>query len=252
MNPNNDSTTRTDLERNVNGVPKACGDQADSRNGSAAFTVSTDSQRNHPRCAIPLHTYDELVPFVQGFVEEEFNLVVLLGRPGIEESQLIKAHLKGDDVLFIEGHATGFGCHCASFKKRNKPILLDDFSAWQSDRTFIRWFKPIANTDGTKTVCWETDAAGRRRDNIDRSFETTSKLWLNANDWRSVNANVTAIEDRGIVLFFDPSAEEVHRRVLAARWFDAHEICEFIGAHLHLIPAHSMRYYIRLLARIRG
>jgi hypothetical protein len=61
------------------------------------------------------------------------------------------------------------------------------------------------------------------------------------NDWKTLNADVTALEDRGHVLVFEPMALEVHRH--AASWFWDAEIFDFVANHLHLIAQHSLRTY---------
>lgn len=49
------------------------------------------------------------------------------------------------------------------------------------------------------------------------------------------------VEDRTIILWFNPPVEEVHRKT--AEWFDEPEIYHFIGSYLPHIPQLSMRYY---------
>jgi hypothetical protein len=63
-----------------------------------------------------------------------------------------------------------------------------------------------------------------------------------ANEWKTLNRNVAALEDRGHVLFFQPSPLEVHRRT--ATWFWDQEIFDFVGARLHWIEEASMRHYV--------
>jgi hypothetical protein len=48
-------------------------------------------------------------------------------------------------------------------------------------------------------------------------FTTTSRVALVGNDWKTLDADVAALEDRGHVLLFEPTALEVHRQ--AASWF---------------------------------
>src|SRR5262249_15119734 len=74
-----------------------------------------------------------------------------------------------------------------------------------------------------------------------QQFTTTSRLALIGNDWKTLNADVAALEDRGHVLFFEPTAMEVHRQ--AAGWFWDQEIFDFVVARLHLIGQHSLRTY---------
>jgi hypothetical protein len=45
---------------------------------------------------------------------------------------------------------------------------------------------------------------------------------------------VAALQDRGHVLMFEPSAEEVHRKVGA--WFDDAEIYEWFAKNLSMDP----------------
>jgi hypothetical protein len=61
------------------------------------------------------------------------------------------------------------------------------------------------------------------------------------NDWKTLNADVAALEDRGHVLVFEPTALEVHRH--AASWFWDVQIFDFVADHLHLIAQHSLRTY---------
>jgi hypothetical protein len=73
------------------------------------------------------------------------------------------------------------------------------------------------------------------------SFTTTSRVALVGNDWKTLNADVAALEDRGHVVFFKPTALEVHRQ--AATWFWDQETFDFVATHLHLIAQHSLRTY---------
>jgi hypothetical protein len=76
---------------------------------------------------------------------------------------------------------------------------------------------------------------------VPSSFATTSSVILIANEWRSLNPNVRALEDRAIILHFDPPNEEVHRQV--GQWFDDPEVYGFLGQFISAIPAVSMRHY---------
>jgi hypothetical protein len=64
---------------------------------------------------------------------------------------------------------------------------------------------------------------------------------LIGNDWKTLNHDVAALEDRGHLLLFEPSPLEVHRQ--AARWFWDQEIFDFVADQLHLMAQHSLRTY---------
>jgi hypothetical protein len=64
---------------------------------------------------------------------------------------------------------------------------------------------------------------------------------LIANEWRSLNANARALEDRAIILQFDPPNDEVHQNAKA--WFDDDEVYNFIDRWVGEVPALSLRHY---------
>ncbi len=64
-----------------------------------------------------------------------------------------------------------------------------------------------------------------------------------ANDWKTLNRNVAALQDRGHVVSFEPNAAEVHAR--AGTWFDDQEIYGWFAAHLHRVRQPSLRHYTR-------
>ena len=64
-----------------------------------------------------------------------------------------------------------------------------------------------------------------------------------SNDWQTLNKNVAALQDRGHVLVFQPSAAEVHEQ--AGKWFDDQEIYDWFAANLHRVREPSLRHYVR-------
>jgi hypothetical protein len=85
--------------------------------------------------------------------------------------------------------------------------------------------------------------AREERRRVPREFTTTSRVIIISNDWKTLNMNVAALQDRGHVLMFEPSAAEVHHK--AGTWFDDREIYEWFGADLHRVCEPSMRQYVR-------
>ena len=96
-----------------------------------------------------------------------------------------------------------------------------------------------------KTVEWHSASKSLKREGIPQKFTLRSKVIIISNDWRSLNRNVVALQDRGFVLLFEPTAEEVHRE--AGRWFKQAQpaVYEWFSEHLNLIMQPSLRHYIR-------
>jgi hypothetical protein len=193
------------------------------------------------QCTV-LRRYDELEEYVRAFAEGHLNLVLLFGCPGTAKSRTVR-DIIGKNALWIEGNGSAFGIYQAAFQHRNQPIVLDDIDGLYRDERGVRLLKTLCQTEAVKRLNWQTNAPILDQKGIPRQFETTSRVLLIANTWKSLNDNVVALEDRGHVLQFEPSALEIHRRVF--EWFWSQDVFDFVGDHLHLLQSHSMRVYLR-------
>jgi len=193
-----------------------------------------------PPHAIHLATYAELDAYVRAFAAGHLHLLLLFGPPGVGKSRCVRQAL-GRRVCWISGQATPLGIYLQAYEHRNQPLVLDDVDGLYADRCGIRLLKALCQTERTKTVGWHTAAAALDRHGVPRQFTTTSRVALVGNDWKTLNADVAALEDRGHALLFAPTALEVHRQ--AAQWFWDAEVFDFVADHLHLIAQHSLRTY---------
>jgi hypothetical protein len=181
-----------------------------------------------------------LEEYVRAFAAGHLNLLMIFGPPGVGKSRSVR-HALGSKVCWIGGQATSFGIYLQAYEHRHETIVLDDVDCLYADRLGIRLLKALAQTERTKTVCWQTAAPTLKTCGIPRQFTTTSRVALVGNDWKTLNADVAALEDRGHLLVFEPAPVEVHRQ--AARWFWDQEIFDFVAGHLHLMAQHSLRTY---------
>ena len=134
-----------------------------------------------------------------------------------------------------------FGVGFLLYRRRDRPVVIDDVDGLYADRAAVRLLKCPCLTEPRKRLGWHSAAAAGGRQAIPASFETTSRVAILANELRTLNVNVSAVLDRGHVLVFDPCAREVHLRT--AGWFWDQEVCDFIGRSLHLANPLSMRDY---------
>jgi len=207
-----------------------------------------------PSDAILVTTYEDLERYLLKFAEGELDLVLLLGRHGTGKTEGVKQALglagaEGDEgdlggnshgALYVEGHAQPYGLYQKLWEYRNCPVVIDDLDRLYAKPDCVRLLKPLCNTTPVKRVTWFTNTTHQSPD-VPASFTTTSNVILIANEWHTLNANVRALEDRAIIICFDPSNVEVHDKV--AGWFDDQEVFDFIGRYLAYVPAISMRYY---------
>ncbi len=193
-----------------------------------------------PQGAIVLRTYRELDQFVEAFAEGLLNLLLIIGRPGVQKSQAVKAAV-GRRACWIEGSATAFGLYAQLYRHRDRPVVIDDVDGLFADRAAVRLLKCLCQTEPRKRLGWYSAATAGDDQGIPSSFETTSRVAILANELRALNVNVSAMLDRGHVVLFNPSAREVHLRT--AGWFWDQEVFDFIGRSLHLADPLSMRDY---------
>jgi hypothetical protein len=193
-----------------------------------------------PPHALRLSSYGELEAYVRAFAAGHLHLLLLFGPPGVGKSRTVRQALD-PQIGWISGQATPLGIYLQAFAYRHQPLVLDDIDGLYADRSGIRLLKALCQTEPVKTLGWHTLTPILELHDVPTQFSTTSRLALIGNDWKTLNADVAALEDRGHVLFFEPTALEVHRQ--AAGWFWDQEIFDFVAGQLHLIVQHSLRTY---------
>ena len=195
-----------------------------------------------PPHAIRLVSYAELEAYVHAFAAGHLHLLMLFGPPGVGKSRRVRQALNRG-VGWICGQATPLGIYLEAYQNRHQPLVLDDVDGLYADRSGIRLLKALCQSEPTKILSWHSTTPVLKRLEVPSRFTTTSRVALIGNDWKTLNADVAALEDRGHVLVFEPTALEVHRQ--AANWFWDQVIFNFIAAQLHLIALHSLRIYIQ-------
>jgi hypothetical protein len=194
-----------------------------------------------PDFAVSLHAYQQVKEYARAFADGHLNLLMVLGEPGLGKSRAIR-EVVGERACWIDGTASPFGIYMEAYIHRDRPFVLDDVDGLNTSKNGVRLLKSLCQTEPLKTVCWHTDAATLDRRGIPRQFTTASRVAVIANQWKTLNADVLALEDRGHVISFEPLAAEVHRQ--AATWFWDQEIFDFVAAHLHLMDRPSLRTYV--------
>jgi hypothetical protein len=209
--------------------------------GPAQGASDMTKSKSLPDYVVRLRTYGQLEEYAQAFADGFLNLLVTLGEPGLGKSRCLRK-VVGERACWIDGTASPFGIYMEAYIHRDESIVLDDVDGLYGNKNGVRLLKSMCQTELLKTICWHTDAATLDRRGIPRQFTTASRVAIIANQWKTLNADVAALEDRGHVISFEPSAVEVHRQ--AATWFWDQEVFDFVAAHLHLMDRPSLRSYV--------
>jgi hypothetical protein len=203
-----------------------------------------------PREVIRLTAYEHLDLYLSKFARGELGLVLLLGRHGTGKSETVRRVLsspvhtgkRDGRLLYVEGHMQPFGLYRQLWEFRDQLVVLDDLDRLYADQDCVRLLKPLCNTVRHKHLSWLTNVTANDR-SLPSSFTTSSSVILICNEWKSLNPNVRALEDRAIILHFCPDNAAVHRKV--QEWFEDREVYDFLGKLLPLIPEISMRHYCK-------
>ena len=203
-------------------------------------------RKSKPTDAITVSTYARLEKFTRAFASGKLNLLFVIGRAGTGKSQAMRS-LVGAEVCWIESNASPFGIYEKLYQHQNQLVVIDDVDSLYSDRSAVRLLKCLCQTDPVKNIAWHTAAAGGAGGGLPREFQTTSRVCIIANDWKDLDANTAAVQDRGHLIFFEPTPLEVHLQV--ANWFWDQAVFDWFGEHLHLIAEPSMRSYVKAYER---
>ena len=195
-----------------------------------------------PKHALRVTDYCGLRDYARGFALKKLSFLLVLGPPGVGKSSCLREAMQGA-AHWIEGNATPFGVYQAAWEHCDEPLVLDDVDAFHRDQKGLRLLKSLCQTEFKKTVSWNSDSRSLDQRGLPRSFTTASPVAIIANDWKSSNPDVAALEDRAHVVVFEPAPLAVHLE--AAEWFWDQEVFDHVGQHLHLVEQHSLRVYRR-------
>ena len=199
-------------------------------------------RRKNSHKILHVTTCERLDQYLQAFAKGHFHLLILIGSGGLAKSRCVRAALGGKGC-WIEGNATPFGMYVKLYRHRDEFVVIDDVDGLYAERSGVRLLKCLCQTEEEKTVAWHSDARSLERQGVPREFTTRSRVVIISNDWKTLNKNVAALQDRGHVLFFQPTAAEVHRQ--AGEWFDDPEIYDWFAGNLHRVRQPSLRHYVR-------
>jgi hypothetical protein len=191
---------------------------------------------------IAVTTYAELERYATAFAAGHLNLLLVTGIPGVGKSRTVIGAVVGDRCL-ITGAATAFGMYAELFHHCNEPVVIDDVDSLYRDQSAVRLLKALCQSELAKTLMWNSATTTSPSSALPSKFETVSRVAIIANDWRQLNDDILALEDRGHVIQFAPSPLEVHTK--AAEWFWDQEVFDFFAENLHFLAQPSFRHYVK-------
>lgn len=195
-----------------------------------------------------LNTYEKLRSFCGHFSEGAWTCLIVIGSPGLGKSRTMAEALpkierpEDEGARWIGSHVSSFQLYRELHAHQDRTFVLDDVDHLCRDPGMVKLLKCLCNTEKSRRVYWATSNRDLEREGIPREFETRSKVALIINEWETLNENVGALEDRGMVVRFAPSSAEVHRQV--GTWFDDKRVYNYVSDRLDRIYQPSQRLYV--------
>ena len=194
-----------------------------------------------------IRTYPELHQAVRAWTRGHYNLLVVIGRPeGQGKSREVRDAVDESDepTIWLQGTVSAFRLYQLIYENSHKSrLVIDDVDSFYRNRDLVRMLKCLCETEKTKTMAWHTGAKQFDSGDLPREYTVRMTTCIIGNDFRALDKNVGALEDRGRVFRFEPSPAEVYRQ--ARTWFRDREILRFVEDRLHLLSGLSLRDFRR-------
>ena len=205
------------------------------------------SQRRLPHHCLIVRTYDEFRGLVEAFASGAYELLVIVGGPGLGKSEIVKRIMQGTLGALgwglIKGKHSPLDLYERTWRFRTVPLAFDDLDDLLQKKENVMLLKCLCETQPVKRIAWSSRYAAFANGELPKSFESISRVCLIANDWNALDRNIAAVFDRGLVVLFQPTALEVHREIARGGWFDDDEVFRFVGQNLFLVTESSFRFY---------
>lgn len=187
-------------------------------------------------------TYEQLNHWLGSFDDSRTQVLFLVGPKGTGKTRIVRQLYS--DYRWITGQATAYSLYLDLQNNRNRNFVLDDPDGLYKNKDCIRILKQWCQTEPTKKITWMNATTMKDGSLLKPEIEVTSRVIIISNDWRRLNDNVGALEDRGRILEFAPSKREIHS--YAQTFFTDAEILSFVNIRLteHRVKDLSLRDYL--------
>lgn len=204
-----------------------------------------------PSEAEVVRTFAEYATLVGAFYDARYNLLIIVGRPGLSKSYTFEVRLDPRRAHLLRGYGTPFKVYCQLWEHRHKLIILDDAEVLWKNTIGRVLLRALSEHKARKLVQWESASKELEKLCIPSSFHTASRCAFVCNRFVFGEAEeYEAILDRAHLVYFDPTPVEIHKDV--GQWFWCQEIYDWIGGRLDLVKGLSARTYLRAWERMRA
>jgi hypothetical protein len=195
-----------------------------------------------------IRTFEEYRTLVDAFFAGHYNLLIVVGRPGLSKSYIFEERMDPSRAIVLPCYNTPFKVYQMLWEHLHKRVILDDAEMLWKNKLGRVLLRCLAEHKAKKFLQWASAARQLQDLGIPTSFHTMSKCAFICNKFVFGEAEeYAAIIDRGHLVHFDPPPLEIHNE--AAKWFWDQGIYNYIGDRLDLVKDLSARTYTKAYER---
>lgn len=194
-------------------------------------------------------TYARLEKYVDMFESGELDLLVITGRPGVGKTYTIRETIKQTGGWYVNVHLTPLEAYNQMYRYKGKPIVVDDVDALTRNKKMVSLLKQAGDSYSKKKLSW-TSTSDKLEAPLE--FETESNLCIIANELETRGLNEEALEDRGFIVDFWPTKQElVDRMYLVMENYEGlsvekkQEVLDFLLSHMRLSTDANLRTLVK-------
>lgn len=168
-----------------------------------------------------VQTYDEFEDLVDMWVNGGTDFLLLRGRSGTGKTYAAREVVEDHGVLYVNTYTTPLALYKLLYEYRDAPIVIDDIEVLLDNKRLLSLLKQTGDTYAEKRLAWHSTT--EKLDDTPQEFTTKSNVCIVCNELRarSLNMSEKALEDRALVVDFDPSWPALLDRMrMVARRYD--------------------------------
>jgi len=190
---------------------------------------------------ITIHTYADLKHFIKAFKNDSFDLLILISEGGLGKTYNTRKILNSK-AHCINSHITPLELYLQAFEFKDKKLWLDDVEDMFNNDKLVGLLKQLCETQEIKDIQYGTSWDIDKTRKVPKNFETNSQVIMTVNSINRIqNKGIMALLDRGIIVNFKPSNNEITTYVKENFERYDKEVLQFLNES----PSFSLRSYIK-------
>lgn len=160
---------------------------------------------------ININNYKTLEQYIDMFLKEKTNLLMIEGDGGVGKSATVDKLITGKKIPVIDSHLTPLSNYIQLYRYIDKKIVYRDIDQLLKNPISVSLLKQVAETKPIKTVSYNSQS--NNFPEIPQTFETTSTILIETNNYLMNNPNVRALATRGQHINFSPTTDEIMKKM---------------------------------------